>query len=133
MAELFRKIAGIFLEKVLDSRFSAVPKLVIAEASNFPELGRFYLDEVVGRGRRLIGGLLRRGIEAGEFREVDVEHAVYCLIAPLLFSALWKHSLGPYDDKPLDAAALVRCHLDLFLRGLAAEKPARARTKGRSA
>lgn len=133
VADLLPRIAAVFLEKVIDSRFSAVPKLVIAEASNFPELGRFYLDEVVGRARRLIGGLLRRGIAAGEFREVDVEHAVYCLIAPLLFSALWKHSLGPYDDRPLDAAALVRCHLDLFLRGIAADKPARDRKKGRSA
>jgi AcrR family transcriptional regulator len=132
VSDLLRRIAGIFLEKVLDSRFSAIPKLVIAEASNFPELGRFYLDEVVGRGRRLIGSLLRRGIEAGEFREVDVEHAVYCLIAPMLFSALWKHSLGRYDDKPMDAAALIRCHIDLFLRGLAPDEPARARKRGRS-
>jgi hypothetical protein len=69
--------------------------------------------------------LLRRGIETGEFREVDVEHAAYCMIAPLLFSSLWKHSLGPYDSKPLDAAALIRCHLDLYLRGLAPDQPAR--------
>jgi AcrR family transcriptional regulator len=125
VSELLRRIAGLFLEKVLDSRFSAVPKLVIAEASNFPELARFYLDEVVGRGRRLLATLLRRGIEAGEFREVDVEPAAYCMIAPLLFSALWKHSLGPFDAKPLDAAALIRCHIELFLRGLAADETAR--------
>jgi AcrR family transcriptional regulator len=125
VSELLRRIAAIFLEKVLDSRFSAVPKLVIAEASNFPELARFYLDEVVGRGRRLLIALLRRGIESGEFREVDVEHAAYCMIAPLLFSALWKHSLGPFDARPLDAAALIRCHVDVFLRGLAADGPAR--------
>ncbi len=132
VSDRIRGIAGVFLEKVLDSRFSAIPKLVIAEASNFPELARFYLDEVVGRGRRLIAGLLRRGIADGEFREVDVEHAVYCLIAPLMFSALWKHSLGPFDGKPMDAAALIRCHVDLFLRGLAPEGPAR-RGAGRGA
>jgi AcrR family transcriptional regulator len=123
VSDLLRGVAGLFLEKVLDSRFSAIPKLVISEASNFPELGRFYLEEVVGRGRRLLAGLLRRGIASGEFREVDVEHAVYCLIAPLLFSALWKHSLGLYDAKPLDAAALIRCHVDLFLRGLSPDGP----------
>jgi AcrR family transcriptional regulator len=127
VSELLRKVGGLFVEKAYHSRFSALPKLVIAEASNFPELGRFYLDEVVGRARRLLTGLLRRGIKSGEFREVDVEHAAYCLIAPLIFSALWKHSLGPYDAKPLDAAALVRCHVELFLRGLAPEGKARAR------
>ncbi len=127
VSELLRKVAGLFVEKAYHSRFSALPKLVIAEASNFPELARFYLEEVVGRARRLLTGLLRRGIKSGEFREVDVEHAVHCLIAPFLFSALWKHSLGPYDARPLDAAALVRCHVDLFLRGLAPEGRARAR------
>lgn len=125
VSERLREIAAIFVEKVIDSRFSAIPKLVIAEASNFPELARFYLDEVVGRGRRLLAALLRRGIESGEFREVDVEQATYCMIAPLLFSALWKHSLGPFDAKPLDAAALIGCHVDVFLRGLAADGPAR--------
>ena len=122
----------MFVEKVYSTRFSALPKLVISEASNFPELARFYLDEVVGRGRRLLTALLRRGIESGEFREVDVEHTVYCMIAPLLFSALWKHSLGPFDAKPLDAAALVRCHIDLLLRGLAPDGPARRRRTGRT-
>src|SRR5690348_12990385 len=33
---------------------SAIPKLVIAEAGNFPDIARFYLDEVVNRGRELI-------------------------------------------------------------------------------
>ncbi len=133
VSDLLRKLAGIFVEKVYNSPFSALPKLVIAEASNFPELARFYLDEVVGRGRRLLISLLRRGIESGEFRAVDVEHVAYCMIAPVMFSALWKHSLGPYDARPLDAAALIRCHLELFLRGLAPDEPARrgaAKTPG---
>ncbi len=124
VSELLAKVARMFFEKVYSTRFSALPKLVIAEASNFPELARFYLEEVVGRGRRLLTALLRRGIASGEFRAVNVEHTVYCMIAPLVISALWKHSLGPYDTKPLDAAALVRCHLDLILRGLAPEKSA---------
>jgi AcrR family transcriptional regulator len=123
VSELLRKVAGLFVERAYHSRFSALPKLVIAEASNFPELARFYLDEVVGRARRLLTGLLQRGVDGGEFRAVDVEHAAYCLIAPLMFSALWKHSLGRYDEKPLDVEALVRCHVDLFLRGLAPERP----------
>src|SRR6266436_4550401 len=41
---------------------SAIPKLVLAEAGNFPDLARFYLDEVVNRGRALIRGVIRKGI-----------------------------------------------------------------------
>jgi len=124
VSEQLTSIAAMFVENVYNTRFSALPKLVISEASNFPELARFYFDEVADRGRRLLTSLLRRGIASGEFRKVDVEHTVHCVIAPLVFSALWKHSLGPFDAKPLDAAALVRCHVELLLRGLAPDKPA---------
>jgi AcrR family transcriptional regulator len=113
LKQLLLTIAG-----VVGSRVGAIPKLVIAEAGNFPDLARFYLDEVVRRGLRLIGTILRRGIERGEFRTLDVEHAVYCVIAPMLIAALWKNSLEAYDDTSLDAEALARAHLDLLLRGL---------------
>jgi AcrR family transcriptional regulator len=103
---------------VVSSRVGGIPKLVIAEAGNFPDLARFYLEEVVRRGLRLIGTILRRGIARGEFRAVDVDHAVFCVIAPLLIAALWKNSLEAHDDAPLDAPALARVHLDLLLRGL---------------
>jgi AcrR family transcriptional regulator len=103
---------------VAESEIGAIPKLVVAEAGNFPELARFYLDEVVRRGLRLIGSILRRGIQRGEFRQVDVEHAAFCVFGPILLAALWKNSLEPYDDARLDAQALARAHLDLLLRGL---------------
>ena len=108
------------MAEVVGSQLGAIPKLVIAEAGNFPELARFYLEEVVRRGLRLIGAILRRGIERGEFRAVDVDHVVYCVIAPMLIAALWKNSLEPYDERTLDAQALARAHLDLLLRGLEA-------------
>jgi AcrR family transcriptional regulator len=115
LERLLLTIAG-----VVDSQIGAIPKLVIAEAGNFPELARFYLDAVVRRGLRLIGAILRRGIGRGEFRPIDVDHAVFCVIAPMLIAALWKRSLEPHDAAPLDAQALARAHLDLLLRGLEA-------------
>ena len=118
LERLLLTIAG-----VVDSRVGAIPKLVIAEAGNFPDLARFYLDEVVRRGLRLIGTILRRGVERGEFRPVDVDHTVFCVIAPMLIAALWKNSLEPHDDAPLDAQALARAHLELVLRGLEAHGP----------
>jgi len=125
LAACFEGPSAILLERLLltiagvvNSQVGAIPKLVIAEAGNFPDLARFYLDEVVRRGLRLIGTILRRGIERGEFRAVDVDHAVFCVIAPMLIAALWKNSLEPYDRAPMDTEALVRTHLDLLLRGL---------------
>jgi AcrR family transcriptional regulator len=107
---------------VVESQAGAIPKLVLAEAGNFPDLARFYLDEVVRRGLRLIGTILRRGVQRGEFRPLDVEHASFCVFGPILLAALWKNSLEPYDDAPLDTQALARAHLDLLLRGLEAHE-----------
>jgi len=108
------------LAGVVGSQAGAIPKLVIAEAGNFPELARFYLHEVIHRGLGLIGKILRRGIERGEFRTVDVDHAAFCVIAPVLLAALWKNSLEPHAEAPLDARALLQEHLHLLLRGLEA-------------
>jgi AcrR family transcriptional regulator len=113
-------------EAVVASPLSVIPKLVIAEAGNFPDLARFYLDTVVHRVFDLIAAILRRGIEQGEFCPVDVNHVVFCVIGPLLFTFLWKHSLGPHDDRPLDPSAVFRAHLDLLLHGLQAQRPPHA-------
>jgi AcrR family transcriptional regulator len=115
LEQLLLTVAG-----VVESRAGAIPKLVVAEAGNFPDLARFYLDEVVRRGLRLIGTILRRGVQRGEFRPLDVEGATFCVFGPILLAALWKNSLEPYDDAPLDAQALARTHLELLLRGLEA-------------
>jgi AcrR family transcriptional regulator len=112
-------------QRLADSPIGALPKLVLGEAANFPEIARFYFDEVVTRGLAAVRGMLRRQVRAGRFRNVDVDHAAYCVVAPLLLAMLWKHSLAPVADRPLDVAALCRAHHDLLLDGLRARKAKR--------
>src|SRR5882672_2920597 len=103
---------------VAGSPVSAIPKLVISEARNFPDLAQFYLKEVIRRGRRLLTAIIARGVERGEFRPMDMDHVFYCVVGPVLLSMLWKHSFEPFDGKRLDAQALCRAHLDLLLHGM---------------
>lgn len=100
---------------------SAIPKLVIAEAGNFPDIARFYLDEVVNRGRELIRSVIRRGVARGEFRPVNIESGAYCIFAPMVLAMMWRHSFAPHDRETLDAKALADTHLQLLLRGLVGE------------
>jgi AcrR family transcriptional regulator len=122
-AQMLERLMMIWSEVIVSSPVSVIPKLMIAEAGNFPDLARFYLENVVHRGLRLLAAILRHGIARGEFRPVDVDHAVYSVIGPLLLTALWKHSLGPHDDRTMDVSAVCRAHLDLLLHGLAAHGP----------
>ena len=39
-------------------------------------------------------------------------------MAPLLFGAIWKTTFERFDDKPLDAQALIEQHIETFLRGI---------------
>jgi len=119
-ADTLRLLAERFLE-LLDSDLTAIPKLIVAEAGNFPTLAQFYADEVAHKGMALIRGILARGIEQGEFRPVDLDGALPLFSAPFLMLVLWKHSLGRHTDIQFNPRAVVATHLDVLLRGLAAE------------
>lgn len=128
-AEMLGRLVAVWATDVAPSRFAVLPKLMIAEAGNFPELAKFYLREVIQRSLRLLQSILRRGVEAGEFRPVDVEHTALCVVGPLLLSVLWKHTFDAHAARPLDVAALCQAHLDTMLNGLlrpAAPAPTKA-------
>jgi hypothetical protein len=65
---------------------------MMREAGNFPELARFYQEEVIARGERLLVRVLERGMECGEIRKVDLEIDTRLLIAPVIMMMMWKHS-----------------------------------------
>jgi AcrR family transcriptional regulator len=99
-----------------------LPKIVIAEAGNFPDLARIYRTEVIERGLSLFGALLQRGIESGEFRNVPIAHAVRLCIAPLLVAAFWRTTFAAMDAEPYDYAGLIETHISTLLHGLAREE-----------
>ena len=102
---------------------SAIPKIVISEAGNFPDLARFYREQVVDRGMALLRRVLQLGIARGEFRALDLDDTVRCVVAPLLMAMLWRHSLGRHELAGFDPDALCQTHLQLLLNGLRVRRP----------
>jgi AcrR family transcriptional regulator len=121
-AAQLRGLLEFMTGRMASSPVGIIPKLVITEAGNFPDIARFYLDQVVHRGFALVGRVLARGIERGEFRKVDVRHTTFCVIAPVLLTALWRHSLGRFEPDALDPDALWHTHIELLLQGLRPER-----------
>jgi AcrR family transcriptional regulator len=115
LAQLLRTI-GAFLRTSDDV---VIPKIVIAEAGNFPELARMYREEVIARGLALLGSVIKSGIAQGEFKPVPVEHAVRLAIAPLLLIAIWRTTFAPFDSTPYDYDGLIEAHIATLLNGLA--------------
>ncbi len=124
--ELLEALLRLWLEALRESRSLGIPKLMVAEATNFPELSRFYYEEIVRRGHRLIGRVIQRGIDHGEFRPVNVPYAVRLAVAPILLTAIMQHSLYACTGEKVDIHALMDLHIELFLRGLARERSAGA-------
>ncbi|HEX9936475.1 MAG TPA: TetR/AcrR family transcriptional regulator [Longimicrobium sp.] len=69
--------------------FDALYRLVLGELRQFPDLTRFYADEIAGRTVEHVAALVQRGISAGEFRAVDAPAAARALVALLTQNALW--------------------------------------------
>ncbi len=70
--------------------FSTIYRLVLGELHQFPDLAQFYADEVVSRGLRLLSGIIRRGVESGEFRDIDPMIAARMLVALTVQNGIWR-------------------------------------------
>ena len=116
-AELLRSMALGWWKTVGGSSLAGMPKLMIAEASNFPELAKFYVDTVIVRARKLVAGILALGMERNEFKQCDAEMTARILLSSLVFAAIWKNSLGAYDS-PFSVSDYINQQIDLTLGGL---------------
>ena len=100
------------------SKITGLPKLVIAEAGNFPDLAEFYYQEVILRAHSLFRRVLQRGTDSGEFRAVDVDHLVHVALAPLVMLAIWNHSFACCERERLHPQRYIDSYLDLLLHSL---------------
>lgn len=122
--EALRTLLPPSWSRLLHSPASGVFKLVMTEVHHIPHLADFYQQEIVGPGEKILADLLRRGIDQGEFRDVDVSMAVRSITLPLVMLCIHKHSLGccgaptPHPW-PFDLDLFMSAHIDLVLAGLA--------------
>jgi len=119
-SELISQLVKQWWESVGESRLCGLPKLIMAEAGNFPELASFFVEHVIGRVRDVIAQSISRGIEAGEFRPCDPAYAARLLLAPMVYAAIYQQSLFAYDSEPFEITTYLDNHLDIFLHGLVA-------------
>lgn len=118
VAPLLPRILEFMASRIEDTPMASVAKIVISESRAFPEIGRFYLKEVIGRGLPLMEGLIARGIAQGEFRKVDPAMTVRSMVGAMLLGGLWRTVFEPIGAEKLDVRALARHHADLMLHAL---------------
>ena len=118
-ADMLRYCMRSWWERIGSTKASGITKLMMSEAHNFPELAAFFEHEVVLPGNELIQRILQRGVDRGEFQPIDMKYGVYTVLAPLMFLAMWKHSLGTcVGAAEIDPEHYIAVQAETLLAGL---------------
>jgi AcrR family transcriptional regulator len=115
---LLRALVDSWWQRFGNTRAGGISKLMVAESGNFPEIARFFLEEVIEPWHALLARAIERGVTSGEFRPVDTALYVRVMTAPLVMLSLWKHSFGACSAQPLDPEQYLAAVLDAHLASL---------------
>jgi TetR/AcrR family transcriptional regulator len=119
-ADLLAYLMTMWWQRFGSTKASGLTKLMTSEATNFPELATFYHSEVVEPNHRLIQSVIQRGVSSGEFRPVDMDYAVYSVLAPLIYLVTWKHAMGCCvgSHQQIDPERYLAVQIDMVVHGL---------------
>lgn len=131
-AEMIAYCINTWWQRVGETKASGITKLMISEARNFPEVTAFYQKTVIEPGQSLIRRILQRGMDRGEFRaDIDLDYAIYSIVAPMTFLIMSKHSMGAClaRDMDISPAKYIASQVDIILHGVVAPA-AKTKTRG---
>lgn len=120
--DLLKQLFHTWWSVMGESQLSALPKLMIAEAGNFPDVLKLYHDEFIVPGNELIRRTLLLGVARGEFVVNDLDYALHILSAPIVMAMLWRHSLCRCSPEQIEPARYLDATLDILLNGLLQRK-----------
>ena len=118
---LLREMILRWWQLVVNTPLSAIPKLIVSESGNFPEVARYFHEQVGSRKDQLLGSVLQKGMQSGEFRTLDIPATIDLISAPILMRVLWRYSLQPCGSGQQDDEIYLNTYLDLLLNGLRAK------------
>lgn len=117
--ELLQRIVHSWWGDSGSSPSRGIVKLLVSECRNFPELGQFYVEEMVQRGKPFWLRLIARGIARGELRAgADSDACLAVMTAPVTLLSIWQHSLGMFEKPSLDVKVYLETYLDVLFEGL---------------
>jgi AcrR family transcriptional regulator len=121
---LLRGFIAVMTQRIMQDDMAFVPRVIIGEGMNFPELARFYHGHVIAAGLGAIERIVAHGMARGEFVCGDVPQAARTVVGGVLLGAIWKMVFEPAGAAPLDPAALAKAHAETIVNGLKLRKDA---------
>ncbi len=109
-------LAGPFLkfaQSIPKSPARILVRLLVSEGPRHPDLVAWYWENVVSRGLEALRTLLVKGVRSGEFRPSALDNFPHLLVAPVVFSMLWKQLFE--DQATLDTDRMIAQHIEFVL------------------
>jgi AcrR family transcriptional regulator len=117
--EFLATFLGNAAAMIMTSEKAILPKIIIAESGNFPELARFWRTEVIDKAMAMMTGVLKRGVDRGELRgDLALDLVSRLCVAPMVMSIIWRTTFAATDTVPFDYQAFLATHLDVLMNGL---------------
>ena len=116
--DLLKAVIRQWWQTVKSSGLTGVPKLIISEADNFPELTRFYVKEVIHRVQSILVKILNKGIDNNEFTKIEPILSARVIMSSLVYFSMWDTSLKKYDQSGLEVEDLIEQQIQQLVNGM---------------
>ncbi len=115
---LLRAFLKNAMKRIASPEMAFLPRLIVGEGRNFPELARFYHETALICVLGAIERLIIHGVERGEFSCADPKMAARSAAGGVIFAALWRNVFEPVGAEALDIDWIAENHAGLILAGL---------------
>lgn len=110
----------LLAKRLADPRVTAIPRIIMREVTNFPELATMYRKEVLDLVLPSLKRLITKGVEGGHFRNVDPEMTIRSVAGPVLTHVLLAEIFGIMPEGALSMDRFIENHLTILFDGLSA-------------
>ena len=119
--ELLRFQMSNFYQRVIGSERVKILRLMLAEGSRFPDIAKYYFDNVIQVGMQSLRRTIELGIERGEFRRPEGELYPLSIAGPALMAGVMRTVFD--QQMQIDLKQAYESHIDMVLHAL--RKPKR--------
>lgn len=121
--ELLREFIEGWWAFLGSTAYGGIPKLMLSEGRNFPELAQWHYEHTIRRAMGMIRRIVAIGIERGEFRPELASLDPHIVFAPLLTLVLMRHGMADCGIPLPEPETYLQSVIDLLLYGLRKETP----------
>lgn len=119
--EIIEAMPALLVAALSNPDILSIPRLVVAEAGNFPEIAAYYRAAVIERAKGNLKKSIIQAIDSGKFRPVDPEIAARCIIGPVLAHMILSHVLTLPGQTDIPPRNFISGYLDILENGLLAK------------